>query len=87
MTVHPVVSSTLAAACLLVSGSATIHGDDLGSIVNRQLAAARAATAQYHDSNEALADGYLDLGPNPVEGGGRPGARSTRGWRRRPGCS
>lgn len=65
--VHRVVSTTLAAACLLVSGSATIHGDDLGSGVNRQLAAARAATAIYHDVNRALADGYTDLGPNPFE--------------------
>jgi hypothetical protein len=66
-TVHRVVSTTFAAACLLVSGSATIHGDDLGSSVNRQLAAARAATAKYHDVNQALADGYTDLGPNPFE--------------------
>ena len=66
-TVHRVVSTTLAAACLLVGGSATIHGDDLGSSVNRQLAAARAATAKYHDVNQALADGYTDLGPNPFE--------------------
>ena len=66
-TVHRVVSTTLAAACLLVSSSASIHGDDLGSSVNRQLAAARAATAKYHDVNQALADGYTDLGPNPFE--------------------
>lgn len=67
-TVHRVVSTTLAAACLLFTGSVTIHGDDLGSSVNRQLAAARAATVQYHDFNQALADGYIDLGLNPVEG-------------------
>jgi hypothetical protein len=66
-TVHRVVATTLAAACLLVSGSATIHGDDLGSSVNRQLAAARAATAKYHDVNQALADGYTSMGPNPFE--------------------
>src|SRR6185295_15992961 len=67
MTVHRVVWTTFAAACLLVSGSATIYGDNLGSSVNRQLAAARAATAKYHDANQALADGYTDLGPNPLE--------------------
>jgi hypothetical protein len=61
------VTTTFAAACLLGSWSATIHGDDLGSDVNRQLAAARAATVKYHDVNQALADGYADLGPNPFE--------------------
>lgn len=66
--IHRVVKVTLAAACLLFSGSATIHGDDLGSNLNQQLAAARAATARYHDVNEALADGYIDLGVNPAEG-------------------
>ena len=65
--VHRAVSTTLAAACLLFSGAVTIHGDDLGSDVNRQLAAARAATVKYHDVNQALADGYTDLGPNPFE--------------------
>jgi hypothetical protein len=66
-TFQRVVTTTLAAACLLGSRSATIHGDDLGSSVNRQLAAARAATVKYHDFNEALADGYTDMGPNPFE--------------------
>ena len=66
-TVQRVVSTTHAAACLLVGGSATIQGDDLESSVNRQLAAARAATVKYHDVNQALADGYTDLGPNPFE--------------------
>jgi hypothetical protein len=67
MTATHRVTSALAVAGLLVAGAATIHGDDLGSTVNRQLAAARAATAKYHDSNEALADGYTDLGSNPFE--------------------
>lgn len=66
-TVHRVVSTTLATACLLVGGSAAIHGNNLGSSVNRQLAAARAATAKYHDVTQALADGYIDLGANPFE--------------------
>jgi hypothetical protein len=63
-------SIPLAAACLLVfSASATVHGDNLGSAVNRQLAQARAATARYHDPDVALADGYINLGVNPGEGG------------------
>jgi hypothetical protein len=61
------VTSALAATSLLFAGSTTIHGDDLGSAVNQQLAAARAATVQYHDLNQALADGYTDLGLNPFE--------------------
>lgn len=67
--IHRVVTTTLAAGCLLFSGTATIHGHDLQSDVNQQLAAARAATATYHDPNEALADGYVDLGATPGEGG------------------
>src|SRR5689334_5146934 len=65
-TIHR-VATTFAAACLLVSGSVSIHGEDLGPDVNRQLAAARAATEKYHDVEQALADGYTDLGPNPLE--------------------
>jgi len=67
--IHRVVTTTLAAACLLVTGSATIHGDNLGQDVNRQLAAARAATVRFHDVHEALAAGYIDMGVNPAEGG------------------
>jgi hypothetical protein len=67
MTATHRVTSVLAAACLIVTGAVTIHGDDLGSSVNQQLAAARAATAKYHDVNVALADGYINLGPNPTE--------------------
>lgn len=66
--IRRVVTVTLASACLLFSGSATIHGDSLGSDLNQQLSAARAATTRYHDVNEALADGYIDLGVNPAEG-------------------
>jgi hypothetical protein len=61
------VTSALAAACLIAIGAVTIHAHDLGSSVNQELAAARAATARYHDFNEALADGFTDLGANPVE--------------------
>jgi hypothetical protein len=47
-----------------------MHGQAAGgSDLEQQLAAARAATARYHDPNAALADGYIDLGPNPGEGG------------------
>jgi hypothetical protein len=61
------VTPALAAACLLFTGAVTLHGDDLGSSVNRQLAAARAATTKYHDYHQALTDGFTDLGPNPFE--------------------
>jgi hypothetical protein len=64
--IHRLVT-TLAAAGLIIGASATIHGDDLSPAVRRQLAAARAATAKYHDVNEALADGYVYF-PNPTEG-------------------
>jgi hypothetical protein len=67
MTATHRVTSALAAACLIVTGAAAIHADDLGSSVNQQLAAARAATVRYHDFNEALADGFTDLGANPAE--------------------
>jgi len=62
------VTTTLAAAILIFTGSAVIHGDSLSPEVRRQLAAARAATAKYHDFSQALADGYTELGPNPAEG-------------------
>jgi hypothetical protein len=62
-------SISLAAACAVIfSTSATVHGDDLGSSVNFQLARARAATARYHDPDAALADGYVNMGVNPFEG-------------------
>jgi hypothetical protein len=64
--IHRMLTTTLAAAGLLFSVSATSHGDDLSPEVQQQLAAARAATAKYHDVSEALADGYLYF-PNPVE--------------------
>jgi len=66
--IHRTVTTALAAAGLIFSAYATIHGDELSSQVRRQLAAAREATAKYHDANEALADGYVNIGPNPAEG-------------------
>ncbi len=62
-------SIPLAVACALVlTASATVHGDDLGATVNQQLAGARAATARYHDADAAIADGYVNMGVNPFEG-------------------
>jgi hypothetical protein len=58
-----------AATVLLVAATITVRGDAGSSTVNQQLAEARAATAQYHDFNEALADGYIGIGSNPEEGG------------------
>jgi len=67
-TIDRLVSATaLAVGLVCVTAAATLHGKDLGQDVNRQLAAARAATARYHDVNDAIADGYVPLGPNPAE--------------------
>src|SRR5205823_11527738 len=49
-----------------VSTGVTAH--PLGPLTNQQLAAARAATAAYHDLSAALADGYVPFGFNPDEG-------------------
>src|SRR5436190_13935806 len=57
------------AAAFFCSASVTVHGGDLGSDVNRQLALARAATARFHNPDTALAEGYTNLGANPEEGG------------------
>ncbi len=35
-----------------------------GSVVNKQLAAARQATVKYHDVSRALADGYVPISPH-----------------------
>ena len=61
------VGTALAVAGVLFTGAATIHGDSHGADLNRQLAAARAATAVYHDPDAAIAAGYQNLGPNPAE--------------------
>jgi hypothetical protein len=52
----------------LQASSGAIQGDGLSPEVHEQLAAARAATAQYQDASEALADGYVYIGANPDEG-------------------
>lgn len=43
--------------------------DDVGAAANQELAAARRATAQYHDFEQALADGFVQATPC-VEGEG-----------------
>jgi len=56
------------ASVLFLAGSVVVRGDGLSASVNQQLAQARAASATYHDPSAALADGYIELGPNPAEG-------------------
>jgi hypothetical protein len=48
--IQRVMTTTFAAACLLVSGSTTIHGGDLRPDVYQQLAGGRAAPANYDHS-------------------------------------
>ena len=74
---HFRLSLTLAvAACLMgaawptgFSASPTTQNSSHSSLTNQQLAAARAATAKYHDVAQALADGYVRVtGDIPGEG-------------------
>ena len=57
----------LTAAAMICLGVGTYasfadaSGDVLSAAARKQLAAARAATARYHDLDAALADGYVDL--------------------------
>jgi len=68
--IQAVVMATVMAGCLIYSGPAVVHGQAAGrSELQKQLAAARAATARYHDPDAALADGYVDIGPIAGEGG------------------
>jgi hypothetical protein len=49
--------------------AATIPADDLSAATNEELAQARAATAKYHDVNQAIADGYVNVNDyEPGEG-------------------
>ena len=59
---------TTAAFLLPLSIGPTLAG--AGGTDQDPLAQARAATAQYHNAENALADGFADLGPNPEEGPG-----------------
>lgn len=66
--IHRLVSATaLAGGLVCVAAAATVHGQDQAAQVNPQLALARAATAKYHDVNEAIGDGYVPIGINPSE--------------------
>ena len=59
----------IAVACALVGcASVAIQADNVGATTNAELAQVRRATAQYHDVNQALADGYVSVGFNAVEG-------------------
>jgi hypothetical protein len=64
------IRSLLCTAALLLPLAGAAKLVAAGSPVDDLLAQARAATAQYHDADAALADGYANLGPNPEEGVG-----------------
>ena len=66
----------IAVCSLLIGGAqintqrttaATIGVDDLSAATLQELAAARAATAKYHDVDQAIADGYINV--NDYESG------------------
>jgi len=72
-------SYILIGVCSLLIGSAnitppkttaaTLVVDDLGAATLQELAAARAATAKYHDVDRAIADGYINVNDyEPGEG-------------------
>jgi hypothetical protein len=66
--IHRLVAATaLASGLVCVAAAATVHGQNQAAQVNAQLALARAATAKYHDVNEAIGDGYVPIGTNPTE--------------------
>ena len=70
-------SYILIAVCALLMGGTNITGhkssaatfvvDDLSAPTLQELAAARAATAKYHDVDRAIADGYINV--NDYEAG------------------
>jgi hypothetical protein len=69
-TIQGLMTATVIAACLMLSGPAEMHGYAAGrSTLQQQLAAARAATARFHDPSEAVAAGYTYIGPIPGEAG------------------
>ncbi len=61
-----IVVSLLAAALVMIFMAPVVLAapGTPGSGVNKELAAARRATAMYHDVNEALADGYVPVSPH-----------------------
>jgi hypothetical protein len=63
----------LVAVCCVIAGTAsmTLYGasdDQVGAAAERELAAVRHATAKYTDVNQAIADGYVNLGYRSGEG-------------------
>jgi len=66
--IHRLMSATaLAGVLVCAAAAATVHGQTQDAQVNQQLAQARAATANYHDVDDAIAAGYTPLGTNPEE--------------------
>jgi hypothetical protein len=64
-----VIRFLLTTAAFLLPWSVAPTQAGAGGIAQDPLAQARAATARYHDPANALTDGYVNLGPNPEEGG------------------
>jgi hypothetical protein len=58
---------SLISPVVLLAVSATVIGENT-SALQQELADARNATAKYHDVNQALADGYVNVGYVPGEG-------------------
>ena len=70
-TLLAVLAALPVAGCLDGSeDNLSVTTSDLTSAVSRDIAAARAATAKYHDVATAEADGYFDTGLPCIEGQG-----------------
>jgi hypothetical protein len=54
--------------CLIVAAPTAIRADSVGAAAAKLLAQARRATVQYHDVNQAIADGYVFVGASPEHG-------------------
>jgi hypothetical protein len=68
ITVRPhLVAATFLIACV---STPTVQGAAPDDNLLHQLARVRAATVQYHDVEQALADGYVNIGSTPEEGEG-----------------
>jgi hypothetical protein len=65
-----VIQSLLCSAALLLALAGPAKLLAARSTLEDLLAQARAATARYHNVDNALADGYVDIGPHPEEGAG-----------------
>jgi len=64
------VRSGFVALTVLIAVGTTSTLRAASETVQGQLGEARAATALYHDVEQALADGYIDMGTTPSEGEG-----------------